>query len=178
MSYLSLPKWLRERLAYVAMSVLVVWHTIAMVVAAAPDSNLTWAARSLWQPYLTLFRLENNWGFFAPNVPRGRQFRYTIEDAAGTKRTFIPEDKVNRLHPNSLSILDRYKEVMLSPDLYGDAIAEALCREHSALRPVTITLLEVAQKEFSPMDRLDGKHPLDPAFIEVNTLRTMRCPNP
>ena len=103
MSYLSSPKRVRERLAYVAMSVLVVWHSIAMVVAAAPESTLTQAARSLLQPYLTLFRLDNNWGFFAPNVPRGRQFRYTIEDAAGTRRSFIPEDKLSRLHPNVAS---------------------------------------------------------------------------
>ena len=177
MSYLSL-KWMRERLTYVAMSVLVVWHTIAMVVASAPESHITRAARSLLQPYLTLFRLDNNWGFFAPNVPRGRQFRYIIEDAAGTKHTFIPENYVNRLHPNSLWLLDRYKEIMDSPDLYGNAFAEASCREHAALRPVTITLLEVTQKEFSPLDRLDGKHPLDQEFIELNTLRTMRCLNP
>ena len=178
MSYLSLPKRVREPLAYGAMSVLVVCHSVAMVVASAPESHITRSARSLMQPYLTLFRLDNNWGFFAPNVPRGRQFRYVIEDAAGTKHTFIPEEKVNRLHPNALWMLDRYKEIMDSPDLYGNAFAEASCREHAALRPVTITLLEVNQKEFSPLDRLDGKHPLNPEFIVLNTLRTIRCPNP
>ena len=178
MPHLSLPKWLRERLATMAMSVLVVWHTIAMVVATAPDSALTRSALSLMQPYLTLFRLDTGWAFFAPNVSRGWQLRYTLEDAAGNKHTFIPEDSVNRYHPSAIWTLDRYKEIMDSPDLYGEAAAEEFCREHAALRPVSITLLGVDQNEFSPEDRLDGKHPLDPEFIKVHTLRTIPCPNP
>ena len=177
MSHLSLPKRMRDRLVILAMSVVVVWHSIAMVVATAPESAITRAARSLLQPYLTLFRLDNNWGFFAPEVPRGFQLRYVIEDAAGAKRTFIPEQSLSRLHPNTILIVDRYKEVMQSPDLLGDAFAETLCREHAALSPVSITLLAVDQKEFAPEDRLNGNHPLDPEFVEINTLRITRCPN-
>jgi len=68
------------------MSLLVTWHTFAMVVAPSPDSDITDAARSILDPYLTLFRLDNGWGFFAPDVGSGSQFRYVIEDAAGNRR--------------------------------------------------------------------------------------------
>jgi hypothetical protein len=163
--------------AYVAMSTLVVWHTVAMVVAAAPESALTRSARALMQPYLTLLRLDNNWGFFAPNVPRGTQLRYTVEAATGTKHTFIPQDRVNRLDPNALFLLDRFKEIILSDELFGETAGQTYCRSHADLRPVSVTLIAVHQKEFSPEDRLDGKHPLDPEFIEVDTLRTVPCPS-
>jgi hypothetical protein len=175
---LPLPKWLRDRIAYAAMSALLAWHTIAMVVATAPESSITMAARTVFQPYLTLFRLDNNWGFFAPNVPRGWQFRYVIEDSTGAKHTFIPEDKLNQLHPNSIWFKDRYKEVMRSPDLYGDAVAQEICREHADLRPVSVMLLEVDQHDFRPEDRLEDKSPFDEEFLDINTLRTVQCPSP
>ena len=61
-----------QRLTYVAMSILLVWHTFAMVIGPAPASPLTRAARWLAQPYLTLFGLQNEWGFFAPTVGAAR----------------------------------------------------------------------------------------------------------
>ncbi len=45
-------RW-REPLIYAAMSLLVAWHTLVMVVAVSPDSVITRAARALVQPYLT-----------------------------------------------------------------------------------------------------------------------------
>ena len=162
-------------LAYATMSLLVVWHTLAMVIAASPDSLLTRSARPLFHPYLTLFRLDNHWGFFAPNVESGVQFRYIVEDAAGKQHTFIPADKLSRFDPNSIWVRDRYKDVMEAVQVHGDAAVAALCREHAALSPAAITLLEIEQKPFSREDRRKGKHPLDPEFITVHTLKTIRC---
>jgi hypothetical protein len=65
---------------------------------------------------------------------------------------------------------------MYSADTYGDLIVAELCREHAALRPVAITLLGVEGKEFRPEDRRRGKHPLDPEFITLHSLTTIRCP--
>jgi hypothetical protein len=175
MSQVSIPARERRRLATTAMSLLVVWHSLAMVVAAAPDSAIARAARPLFDPYLTLFRLDNKWGFFAPNVDQGFQFRYVVEDASGTRHTFVPADQLSRFHPTSLWIKDRYKAVMMYPEAHGEATAAALCREHAALRPVSIALLEVEQKEFRPEHQRSGKHPLDPEFVTVNTLMTVRC---
>jgi hypothetical protein len=166
------------RTAYVAMSLLVVWHTLAMVVATAPESDITRAARAVMNPYLTLFRLDNNWGFFAPDVPRGMQFRYVIEDAGGTRHTFIPEQSVGWLHPNSILVRDRYRAMMLSPDVHVDAMADALCRKHADLKPVNITLIEGEQREFTPDDWLNGRRPLDEEFVQLHTMRDTRCPSP
>jgi hypothetical protein len=172
------PRPARERLIYAAMSLFVVWHTVAMVLATSPNSEIARAARTIYQPYLTLFGLDNNWGFFAPNVPTGYQFRYVVEDAAGQKHTFIPDQKLSRFDPNSIWVKDRYKVIMESPDIYGEVTVAALCREHAALRPVAVTLLEFEQQAFSPSDRLSGKWPLDPGFVKQSAQKTIRCPTP
>jgi hypothetical protein len=170
-------RW-RAPLAYAAMSLLVVWHTVAMVVAAAPESDITRAARPLFDPYLTLFRLDNQWGFFAPNVSTGSQFRYIVENADGNRQTFTPDERLSRFHPTSIWFRDRYVAVMERSETFGEAAAAALCQEHAALRPVSVTLLAVDQKAFGPADRLAGKHPLDPEFVNVVTLKTVRCSIP
>lgn len=66
---LTASRW-RERLVYSAMSLLVAWHTLAMVVAVSPDSVITGAARALVYPYVILLNLDNYWGFFAPMLGR------------------------------------------------------------------------------------------------------------
>jgi len=170
-----IPKQWRQRLAYAGMSVLVSWHTFAMVVAPSPDSDITDAARSLLDPYLALFRLDNGWGFFAPEVRLGSQFRYVIEDASGQRHTFIPAEKLNRFHPTSIWMRDRYIAVMEKPKAYADAAATALCREHAELKPVAITLLQLEQKDYFPEHRLKGKQPLDPEFVTVKTVKAMPC---
>jgi hypothetical protein len=166
----------RERLAYAAMSLLVVWHTLAMALASAPESAVTASARPLFQPYLTLFRLDNNWGFFAPTVELGGQFRYIVEDAAGQRHTFIPAEKLSRFLPTSIWFKDRYKDIIESVQTHGQAATAAFCLEHAALRPVAITFVELEQRDFSPADRLSGKHPLDPEFVDERTLEAIRCP--
>jgi hypothetical protein len=168
----------RSPLAYAAMSALLVWHCIAMVVATAPDSHLTQSARPLFNPYLTLLGLDHNWGFFAPEVGSGFQFRYVVEDAAGTRHAFTPDTALSRFHPKSIWLRDRYKAVLQDPDTYAKAEAAAICREHASLRPVAVTFIEAAQNDFSPADRLQGKHPLDPEFVTVTDMKPIPCPDP
>jgi hypothetical protein len=175
MLHLLTSKQWRQHLAYAGMSALVAWHTLAMVIAPSPESDITEAARSLVQPYLTLFWLDHNWSFFAPGVENGSQFRYVVEDAAGKRHTFIPADKLSRFHPTSIWMRDRYIAVMESPQTYGDAAAASLCREHASLNPIAVTLIEIEQKAYWPAHRLSGKQPLDPEFVTVNTLKTVPC---
>ncbi len=164
------------RLAFAAMSLLVIWHTLAMAIASAPESMITTSARLLYHPYLTLFRLDNNWGFFAPTVELGGQFRYIVEDAAGQRHTFVPAEKLSRFLPTSIWFKDRYKDILEAIETHGQAAAAAFCLEHAALHPVAITFVELEQKDFSPADRLSGKHPLDPEFVDERTLEAIRCP--
>jgi hypothetical protein len=171
-----LKKWL-GRLTYAAMSLLVVWHTVAMVVAPSPDSAITRSARSLFEPYLTLFLLESSWSFYAPDLRVEPEFRYVVEDASGEHHAFVPAEKLSRFHPSDIWVKDWYIHVMDHPKTYGKAVAAYLCREHALLQPIRITLLEIEQKEFWPADQLSGKHPFDFEFLEKKTLTSVRCPN-
>ena len=63
---------LRERLVFMAMSAFVVWHTMAMMIAPASDNSvLVQSLRRVFDPYLSLFRLEQQMGFLcAERRPR------------------------------------------------------------------------------------------------------------
>src|SRR5580693_8287103 len=62
---IMIAKQWRQRLSYTAMSVIVGWHALAMVVAAGPESSDTAKSlRSLLTPYLSLFNLDHKWNFF------------------------------------------------------------------------------------------------------------------
>lgn len=166
----------RTRFTFVAMSLFVVWHSLAMLVAAAPGSQLTNSARVLFNPYLMLFGLDSQWGFFAPDVPNGNTFRYAVEDAAGNRRIFTPVEQWSPLQPTFIWFRDRYKNVMENFDEFAEAAVISICKEHADFNPVTVTLIDVTQKNFTREDRLSGKSPLDPEFVERQEMDPIRCP--
>lgn len=169
---------LRERLAYTAMSAFVAWHTLAMVLAPAPDSDVTTLARLALQPYLTFLRLDNQWDFFAPTVGEGTRLRYDIQDRTGKVHVFLPADELHWYHPDFLWFRSWYYRIIDEPDIYADNAAAVLCRKHAALQPLAITFYEIQEERFTREDYLSGKKRMDPGFFSVRMLRGIRCPNP
>ena len=166
----------RERLTYIAMSAFVAWHTLAMVIAPAPNvSAVETSLRSVFQPYLSLFRLDNQWDFFAPNPNRLAEFRYTIEDAAGNRHTFVPASELSWLRPEDIWFKSWHYAIFEAPEVHTEFAAALLCRKHAELHPVSITLLQALQEDFAPDDYLEGKRPLDPEFVTVTTLKRAQC---
>ena len=170
-------RW-RRRLTYLIMSLVVGWHSIAVMVAPAPDSSATvQTLRFLVQPYLSLFRLDNKWNFFVP-VGKHMQFRYVVEDTAGKRHVFIPVEEASGSLPRYVMWREFkyfHEGVMEAPEVRGDAFAALLCRRHASLNPVSISLLQVQELDFSPEDYLYGRRPLDPEFVTVNTLADIKC---
>jgi len=171
-----IPQPWRERLAYLAMSVFVAWHTFAIVVA--PNSSVTaQSLRSIVQPYLSLFRLDSNWAFFAPSAGRHSQFRYAIIGGDGREHVFVPSRELNWYLPNDIWFKNWYYTIIEFPDAFGDFFAAYACRKHADLKPVLITLQAIHESNFSPADHLAGKHPLSPEFTTLDALRDIECPN-
>jgi hypothetical protein len=169
----------RERSIYAAMSAFVAWHATATILAPAPDNSvIAIALRPIFQPYLSLFRLDNTWDFFAPSVENGAELRYIIEDAAGKRQTFTPTRELSWYHPNYFWHRSWYYAIMDETDTYAAGGAEHFCRKHAALRPVAVTFAEYQQSDFAPEDQLDGKHPWDSEFVSVNVLKRVPCPRP
>lgn len=172
-----ISKLWRERLTYIAMSAFVTWHTLAMMIAPAPDhSPSAQSLRGLVQPYLSFFRLDNLWDFFAPNVNRLSDLHYVIEDAAGNKHTFAPGHDLKWYYPTSIWFKAWYYGIMEQPEYYADAAVAIFCRQHAALHPVAITLLEYQEGILTPEDHLAGKHALDDDFVHINTVKRAPCP--
>jgi hypothetical protein len=169
---------LRERLVYVAMSALVTWHTLAMVLAPAPGSDVTNLARIALQPYLTVFRLDNQWDFFAPTVGEGSRLRYDIQDKTGKVHVFLPADELHWYHPNFLWFRSWYYRIIDDPENYADSAAVVLCRKHAALQPLAITFYEILEERFTREDYLAGKQRMDAGFFTVQMLKGVRCPDP
>lgn len=166
----------RERLAYLAMSVFVAWHTFAIMVA--PNSSVTaQSLRSIVQPYLSLFRLDSNWAFFAPTAGRHSQFRYVIIGDDGRDHVFVPSHELNWYLPTDIWFKNWYYTIIELPDVFGDFFAAYACRKHADLKPVLITLQALHESNFSPSDHLAGKHPLSREFTTLVTLRDIECAN-
>jgi hypothetical protein len=174
---MNAKQW-RSRATYLAMSVVVAWHSLAIVIAPMPESSATARSlRALLQPYLSLLRLDNKWNFF---VPPGNftHLRYVVEDADGQQHVFIPAEAPS----GSIARYAMWREfkylyegVMEIPDVRAGPIAAILCREQASLKPASITFLQVQELDFTPDDYLQGHRRFDPQFISVAPLATVKC---
>lgn len=164
----------RERVVYLAMSLFVAWHTFAILLA--PNSSTTaQSLRSFAQPYLSLFRLDSNWAFFAPSAGRHSQFRYVIHGDDGREHVFVPSRELNWYLPTDIWFKNWYYTIIEFPDAFGDFFAAQVCRRHADLNPVLVTLQALHESNFSPHDHLAGKHPLSREFTTLVTLRDIEC---
>ena len=170
-------KRLGGRLAYIAASAFVTWHTLAVIVAPLPDSSaIARAVQPIFYPYLTLFMIGHTWDFYSPNVGTGHQLRYSVEGADGKTLTVSPIDEMSWWHPAYWWFKAWHTQIIAEPDEHGDGFAAFVCAQHAGLKPVAITLLEVQQADFVPADHLDGRHPLEPDYVNVNELKRIECP--
>ena len=169
----------RQRVTYLAMSLFVGWHTLAIIIAPTPTgSEIVQSLRSLVQPYIYFFRLDNQWSFFAPKVGRQGPFRYVVEASDGKRHVFVPSEEP----PQSIAQYFMWREwkyyydkLMDSPDARGYLIAGLFCKKHAALNPVSIMLLRVQERDFSVEDYLQGYRPEDARFTNVVSLGNIDC---
>ena len=167
------------RATYAAMSMLVAWHTLAIIFAPAQHSRAGVAPlRSVLHPYLTLFALDNYWTFFAPNVNGGYQFRYRLEGADGRRFMFIPIEDESWYSPRFWWIKQWQDAIVYNPEINADLAGRLLCREHPSLQPIAVTLIKIEKKDFSPEDHLRGSHPLDLEFVNEKIVKRVPCPAP
>jgi hypothetical protein len=168
----------RKRLLYTVMSLFVAWHSLALIIPPLPDnSDSIQFLRSILNPYLTLFRLDNGWAFFAPDVGKGQQLHYIVEDAARKDHKIVPYGDRGPFDPAAIWYRIWYDVVIDMPDDYAQGAGDIFCRKHADMNPVAITLLRVDEQEFTPADHLAGKHPLDPEFVQVSTVKRVACPH-
>ena len=170
----------RERLIYLAMSLFVAWHTIAIFTAPLPDNALSKALRSVWNPYLNYLRQDSTWSFFAPNIGKQGRIRFIFEDADGVEHLVVPTLDMNPFHPSYRWFRYVYHVVFVeNADLFDGAKTIALlCRRYAALRPVFVTVMLYQEEvDLWPEHHLNGSDPLDVEFASTHLLRQEPCPN-
>ncbi len=167
---------IRQRLTYLIMSLFVTWQTLVMIVAPAPDSYLSDAIRKVLQPYMSLLRLDSQWDFFAPNVGEGSRLRVIVEDKDGGQHTFNPAQQLSWFHPSYFWVRGWYYAIMDNPELYADAAIARFCKQHAALHPAAITLIEMQEERFTREDELAGEDRTDPKFFTAKTIKHAQCP--
>ena len=165
----------RERLIYTAMSVFVAFQSLVIVVTPAPSSELADWLRSLVQPYPTLFRLDNQWDFFAPNVGEGTMLRYEIEITDSERRNFMAADELSWFHPNYYWFRSWFYRIMDHPDVYGRTAAAYFCQKHADLKPTAITFFEILEEPYSSEDYLSGYDRMSSDFLTVTPLQRYEC---
>jgi len=171
-----ISKTWRDRMTYAAMSAFLAWHTAAIVIAPAPDvSKAAQAARGPFQAYLDLFRLDSRWDFFAPYIGMESEFRYIVEDQAGTQHFFRPTQGLNWFHPTFIWSWALSEAVVWYPETYAVSAGAYLCRKHAALHPAAVIMLEAEVRYFTPEDQLAGKHPSDPQFVTEKNMERVEC---
>ena len=178
LSDISSTPWV-GRLKYLAMSFIVVWHTLAIVIAPAPTGGeMVQFFRSVLQPYLTLFKMDNQWSFFAPKVGRGGEARYVVEASDGKRHVFEPSE----MPRESLSHLFLWREWKYFFDKLNDSvgtrgylIAGLLCKQYADFKPLSVTLLRVEERDFSAEDYRQGYRPQDPRYINVKLVAKFEC---
>jgi predicted DCC family thiol-disulfide oxidoreductase YuxK len=149
------------------------------VISPAPESTaLSQALRFWYQPYLTLFRLDNMWEFFAPNIGGASQLRYNIEDDAGESQSFVPTEGLSWFHPSYFWIRSWSEAVTTNFGLYGASGAAALCRKHAALHPISITLLEYHEAKIYASGSLERREPHGPRVFRCEGFATLQMHNP
>jgi hypothetical protein len=190
--------WWWKGLTYTAMSLFVAWHSFAMMIAPLPmNSGAVKWVRSFMTPYLHLFRFDNHWGFFAPNVGNQYVFRYVVEDGAGSEHVFEPLNERSWMAPKgaatappigpiihgSRSIAQwamwretkyLYDGIVRDPESRISVVG-LLCQKHASLKPVAISFLMIEELPFWPEDYRNGHRPLDPEFVQVRTLTNTAC---
>ena len=171
------PSSLRSRLIYFAMSAFVVWHAFAITVGPAPrQSEIAQAVSPLVNPYLNLIYLNVGWGFFAP-VGFTREIRYRIETADGKTQTILPTRDLPFYSPSTLWIKDRLRGVAQTMKTNAAAVIADLCSKYAHLKPVKLSMVEVAQQRFlTPEDHRAGKTPLGKEFADETVLGAGGCP--
>jgi hypothetical protein len=88
----------------------------------------------------------------------------------------MPEAEFSKFSPHYFWFRGWYNEIADHPDDYADIAAALFCKKHASLNPVSVTLLEVEEKDFTQADFLAGKGRWDPEFVSENTIKNVPCP--
>lgn len=169
---------LRNPFVYGVASIFIVWHLLAIFVGPAPGSYTMGKIYPKFLPYLNVFNLNNEWGFFAPDPHSGSLARYIVEDVQGKQHVFKLNEVIHRGDPAFLRRSSFYLTMMRKREPYLRAGLRHLCKRHTDLKPISVQLFVGHQIIVSRDDYLKGARPLDDHFMNVEFFEPFPCTAP
>jgi hypothetical protein len=168
-----------QKILFVLTSMFLIWHTLALVIGPSPQSHLRDNLFGYFQPYLSLFRLNNAWAFYAPEPELGSVVNYKVIGEDGDAQEFdVYNDQLDRWSASYFRFNAFFNNIYWQSEVYRryrNSYIQYLCRRHAALNPESIVLVRINQTRLTHEDYLKGARPLDPEFIEVHTSQPVRC---
>lgn len=155
-----------------------VWHLGAIVVAPMPDCYFKRLVNPVYAPYLALFHIGSEWGFFAPDPGRGVDMSFLVTDSSGTEHRI---EFSKRLVRSSGTYL-RYTS--LQDNLYNQQmpyIADAashVCRQYASLTPKSVQFEFGLTAIVLPDDYLAGARPMDESVLQITRSDVFPCSTP
>ena len=169
----------RQKILYLIASVFLIWHTFALLIGPAPQSYIRDNLLGIYEPYLSVFRLNNAWAFYAPEPDLGGVLNYKVLDNDGNEHQFdIYHDYLDRWSASYFRYNAFFNNIEWNSAeyrRYRKSYIQYLCRKHSNLSPKSIALIRIAQIPLSPEDYINGARPLDPDFTESRPSEPTRC---
>lgn len=164
-----------KRWAAIAALAFLLWHGAALVVAPYPDSELSYALRPAFGPYLRGAYLDHQWTFFGPRPDAGRLVRYQVVSAEGQVEERELSEAVTRGSAGYFRWMRLYDRVATSWPELRESAAAYLCRRHEDTRPRGIRFVVLHQLTLSHEQYLHGVRATDPEALRRETHSEIPC---
>lgn len=165
----------RHRLGYFLASLFVIWQSLVIIIGPSPTSYTMNKIYPVFEPYLTLFHLDNNWAFFAEDPARGTMVHYSILDENNQRHDFPLSETLQRSNPAFSRYTSLFDAIADNNKRYVTSTAQYLCKQHEDLGTRWLTFVLRKQKPFTIEDYRQGRLPLEDAFIRERRLPTVKC---
>ncbi len=169
----------RRRLLRRVLSVWLVFHVAAIIIApaaVAPSSDLIRSAWGLFQPYLEVLYLDHGYHFFAPEPAESTLLAFVAERDDGTTVHGRIPDRATRprlLYHRYFMLTEHMND---APEelrsLWHESYAQHIGREYGAAR---VTLIQQTHNLPTRERVRGGGHLTDPESYEDQPLGTFRC---
>jgi hypothetical protein len=170
---------IRQKLLYFFASVFLIWHSFALVIGPAPQSYMRDGLYNIFKPYLSLFRLNNAWAFYAPEPDLGGVLNYKVINKDGDAHEFdIYAEQLDKWSASYFRYNAFFNNIAWDSEeyrRYRESYTQYLCRRHSELSPQSIVLVRITQTPLSYKDYVNGARPLDPDFALAQPDEPARC---
>lgn len=162
------------------LSIFIVWHALAIVfVGPFSYSHLRSSLMTYFHGYLTFFRLDHSWPFYAPNVFRGSILKYETTSQSGETKIYPLTQAKKKFNHAYFRYTNFYSYLFSDLEYtkkrgYDKEVVRYLCSRHDE-NITQINFILLLQKPFSHVDYQNGKRPLDKEYLEKSVIGPYSC---